>query len=70
MIIGMVAISLIYAVQSYVTFQVNAETPLQNNQFKSTYKEYSTKVTYHGTKEYSWRDIQGLSWIFDKEEYE
>ena len=51
-------------------FEENTETPLQSNQFKSTYKEYPTKVTYHDTKEYYWRDIQGLSWIFDKEEYE
>jgi len=42
----------------------------QNNQLRLTRKENPTEVKPQSLERYSWRDIQGLSWIFEEEVYE
>jgi len=38
-----------------------------DNSLRLKYKENQAKVKQHIQERYSWRDIQGLSWIFENE---
>lgn len=42
----------------------------ENTHTKLSYNDAQTNVKmHHDHEEYSWRDLQGLSWIFEKEVY-